>query len=116
MEDLLIEILASFGYPVRLQGSMLVDEEYPKSFFTFWENESEDTAFYDDNPTKELHDYDVNFYSTDPELVYTVLKAAKQKLKQNGFIPLGSGHSVASDEETHTGRGINVKILEKQEE
>ena len=29
MEDLLIEILSSFGYPVDLQGSLGQGEDYP---------------------------------------------------------------------------------------
>ncbi len=35
MEDLLIEVLHSFGYPVIQQGSMLPDEEYPETFLPF---------------------------------------------------------------------------------
>lgn len=45
MEDLLIEILSSFNEPVRLQGSLLSDEPYPDSFFTFWNDESNGDSF-----------------------------------------------------------------------
>ena len=45
LEDLLIEILESFGYPVMLQGSMLPDDKYPNHFFTFWNNSSSQFAF-----------------------------------------------------------------------
>lgn len=108
MEDLLIEILSSFGYPVALQGSLGQDEDYPESFFTFWENDSFDGSHYSNQATSEIFDYDVNFYSSDPSLVYEILKQAKRKLVENGFIISGSGHSVPSDEQTHTGRGMNV--------
>ena len=39
MEDKLIEVLSSFGYPVIRQGSMTEDEAYPPTFFTIWNNQ-----------------------------------------------------------------------------
>jgi hypothetical protein len=111
MEDLLIEVLSQFGYPVKLQGSLLPDEPYPDHFFTFWNNDSYGEAFYDDDEKSITYDYDVNFYSINPELVYTKLREAKTALKRAGFIVSGDGYSVGSDEPTHDGRGINVKYL-----
>ena len=35
MKEQLIELLGSFGYKVKLQGSIGQDEQYPDSFFTF---------------------------------------------------------------------------------
>jgi len=112
MEDLLIELLESFGYDVSLQGSVADEEEYPESFFTWWNNDSSDGSHYDNESQSEIFDYDVNFYSMDPALPYSMLKKAKELLKKNGFIVSGSGHSVASDEPTHTGRGMNVLYRE----
>lgn len=118
MEDKLIELLETFGYPVILQGSLLPDETYPDSFFTFWNNNSEGETFYDNDEKSIVYSYDVNFYSTNPELVYSKLREAKNLLKDNGFIVSGDGHSVVSDEPTHDGRGIDVMYLNyyKQEE
>lgn len=118
MEDKLIELLETFGYPVILQGSLLPDEPYPDSFFTFWNNFSEGENYYDNNEKSAVYSYDVNFYSTNPELIYTKLREVKRLLKENGFIVSGDGHSVVSDEPTHDGRGIDVMYLNyyKQEE
>lgn len=113
MEDLLIETLESFGYPVKLQGSILPDEPYPDHFFTFWNNESTSDGFYDNKESLILYDYDVNFYSVDPELVYSKLREAIAALKNKGFIISGDGYSVLSDEQTHDGRGINVQYLRR---
>ena len=113
MEDLLIEILESFGYPVMLQGSMLPDDKYPNHFFTFWNNSSDDSNFYDNKEHSTIYNYSINFYSIDPSLVYTKLREAKAELKKHGFIVSGDGHNVVSDEPTHDGRGINAIFIRR---
>lgn len=113
MEDLLIEILKSFGYPVRLQGSLLPDEPYPEHFFTFWNRSSDGEHYYDNDEHSTAYEYDVNFYSIDPEKVYSVIRAVKKALKTANFIVSGDGYSVPSDEATHDGRGINVLYLRR---
>lgn len=112
MEDKLIEILETFGYPVVRQGSLGPDEEYPDSFFTFWNNDSPDHAHYDNAEYGTEWDFDVNFYSIDPEKTYQVLADARIELKQNKWIIPGKGYDVASDEVTHTGRGMRAFYLE----
>lgn len=112
MEDKLIEILETFGYSVVRQGSLGPDEEYPDSFFTFWNNDSPDHAHYDNAEYGTEWDFDVNFYSTDPEKTYQVLADARIKLKQDKWIIPGKGYDVASDEVTHTGRGMRAFYLE----
>lgn len=113
MKDALISLLETFGYPVRLQGSFAEDEQYPESFFTFWNNDSGDGSHYDNDAVNYIWDFDVNFYSIDPALVNTVLLDARRLMKSNGWIMSGKGHDLASDEPTHTGRGINVKYIER---
>ena len=113
LKDALISLLETFGYPVRLQGSLAEDEQYPDSFFTFWNNDSSDGSHYDNDAVNYIWDFDVNFYSIDPALVNTVLLDARRLMKTNGWIMSGKGHDLASDEPTHTGRGINVKYIER---
>lgn len=115
MEDSLISLLSVFGYEVRRQGSLLPDEPYPDSFFTFWNNDSNGESFYDNVEASTAYDYDINFYSSDPEMVYSVLMKAKALLQKNGFILSGDGYDVPSDEQTHTGRGINAKFMKGTE-
>lgn len=112
---LLINTLsAEFPYPVIQQGSLSTEDEYPSSFFTFFNNSALDDAFFDNTETETIWDFDLNFYSVDPVLVNTILLQAKQKLKAVGFIPDGSGHDVISDEHTHTGRGMNLLYIERK--
>lgn len=113
MTKKLIEVLSTLGYPVRLQGSLLPDEPYPDSFFTYWNDSSDGDGFYSDDETVIVWSFSVNFYSNDDSLVNTKLLEAKTLLKAQGFIVNGAGHSVASDEQSHTGRGIEVLYREK---
>lgn len=112
MKNLLIQTLQSLGYPVFLQGSLEEDAPYPESFFTFWNNYADGEAFYDNDEHFYVWDFDVNFYSSDPALVNSKLLEAKGLLKAQGFIASGKGYDVASDEPTHTGRGMNVLKIE----
>ena len=115
MEDRLIELLESFGYPVIRQGSLTEDESYPDRFFTFWNNDSYDNSHYDNDTASIAYDYDVNFYSISPADTYNKLREAVTLLKSDGFIISGDGYDVASDEDTHTGRGVNALYLKGRE-
>lgn len=108
MEDNLITILSALGYPVFLQGSLLPDEPYPDSFFTFWNDSADGASYYSNTENTIVWGYSVNFYSNNPTLVNSKLLEAKTLLKANGWIVSGAGYSVMSDEQTHTGRGITA--------
>ena len=108
MEDLLISILETLGYPVYLQGSLLPNEPYPDNFFTFWNDSADGISYHNNEETAIEWAYSVNFYSNNPTLVNTKLLETKELLKAQGFIVSGAGYSVMSDESTHTGRGITV--------
>lgn len=114
VKQLLISTLSdNFHLPVYLQGSLSRDDEYPSAFFTFWNNETVDFSFYNNNNSEVIWLFDVNYYSDDPDSVNSVLLQAKRLLKSVGFIPDGSGHDVLSDEPTHTGRGLSLRFIEK---
>lgn len=114
MEDLLISTLGALGYPVRLQGSLLPDESYPDSFFTYWNDSADGSSYYSNNEGAILWAYSLNFYSTDPVLVNAKLLEAKALLKGAGFVVSGAGYDVPSDETTHTGRGISLLYRQEQ--
>lgn len=112
MKEQLLSSLATFGYPVLLQGSLLPDEPYPASFFTFWNNSSDDGDHYNNSAAYYVWSFDVNFYSNDPALVNTKLLEVKALLQKNGWIINGKGYDLPTDEPTHTGRGIEVSFIE----
>lgn len=112
MIDLLIKTLEPLGYPIMRQGSLNKDDAYPDTFFTFWNNQSDDENHYDNKAINYVWDFDLNVYSNEPNKTNSLLIEAKEKLIEVGFIVGGKGYDVASDEITHTGRGINVQIIE----
>ena len=114
MEDLLISILETLDYPVRKQGSLLPDEPYPDSFFTFWNDSADGVSFYSNDERAILWSYSLNFYSTDPVLVNSKLMEAKRLLRNAGWVVSGAGYDVPSDEATHTGRGISLLYRQEQ--
>lgn len=112
MEDNLVEILSSFGYPVYRQGSMSNDATYPDTFFTFWNYDSPDHNHYDNNDYGTEWNFNIYVYSNDPDMTYNLLASARAALKSAGWICQGKGFDVQSDEETHTGRGLNVIYMQ----
>lgn len=111
MEDKLIELLQTIEPTVIRQGSLDSEADYPDKFFTFWNNNSSGNSHYDNSEVSTAYDYDVNCYSKSPELTYSMLQEAITLLRSEGFIISGDGYDVASDEVTHTGRGVNVLFL-----
>ena len=108
MVDLLIETLAPLGYPIKLQGSLAPDEPAPDHFFTYWNDAADGMSFYSDDEHAIDWQFSLNFYSVDPAKVYSVLADAKRLLKSVGWIVTGAGYSLASDDPSHTGRGIMI--------
>ena len=115
MEDTLIQLLESFGYPVIRQGSLPADKAYPDTFFTFWNSTEDGQSFYDNDTASVVYDFNVNVYSTSPDVAYSTLAAARTLLKSNGWIIATRGYDAASDEITHVGRGMGVQFLEYPE-
>ena len=114
MEDLLKSTLGALGYPVRIQGSLLPDESYPESFFTYWNDSADGSGFYNNAEDAIVWAYSLNFYSTDFGLINSVLLEAKKLLRAKGFTVSGAGYDVLSDEPEYAGRGITVLYRQKQ--
>lgn len=114
IKDLLINSLKNLGYgEPRLQGSFGKDEAYPDSFITFFIIDSPDLAFYNNKSYCTAYYININFYSSDPELVNTVPETIAEKLMEKDFIRQGKGTDLVSDYPTHTGWGLSFIYQEK---
>lgn len=113
IDDTLITLLETFKFPVYRQGSLAQNAAYPDTFFTFWEN-PENTNDYDNETKFVIYDFYVYIYSIDPEVLAQTLAAARTLLKQNGFIIISRGFDVASDEQSHVGKGFEVGFINKE--
>lgn len=113
MREALIELLNSFGFPVYLQGTLAKNEPYPDSFFTFFNDQSTDLAHYNNDAIAFTWNFTVYFYSNDPALVNTMMINVRTLLKNNGWNMSGVGYDVASDEQSHTGRALEVFYIQK---
>jgi hypothetical protein len=111
MEDELIALLESFKLPVIRQGSLAPDEAYPETFFTFWNSSEAEQSAYNNETASVVYTFQVNVYSTNPGTTYSQLAEARELLKANGWEIPDRGHDIASDEITHTGRGMTVTFL-----
>lgn len=113
MKDNLITLLETLKYPVYLQGSINSLDDYPQSFFTFWNFDTPESAFYDNNANRAVWGFWVYFYSVDPALVQSVPEAARKLLKQNDYILQGKANDITVDKPTHTGAMFTVYKFEE---
>ena len=102
---------AAEDVPIFKQGSLGEDEAYPDTFLTFWENPEAEQTAYDNGTATVVWSFDVNGYSTSPNKLYSLMNALRAAYKADGWQTPDRGHDVASDEITHTGRGISVTYL-----
>lgn len=115
MREKLIETLESLGYDVYLQGSLTEGEDYPASFFTFWQFQGNENHYDNDAVSCDLG-YWVYFYSTDPALTETVPRQARKKLKEQGFILGHAPFDLSCDEPSHTGKVMTIYFIENYKE
>lgn len=111
----LVTLLESLGYPAFLQGSLNPDDQYPESFFTFWNFSTPEAAFYDDAANRAVWGFWIYFYSVDPRLVEQVSEQARQLLKSNDWIIQGKATDINVDRPTHTGAFFTVYKFEEYE-
>lgn len=104
----LIAIFDDMGYEHWLMHTMPTSQVYPESFFTFLSTDAPFMAHFDNMPHSILWQFEIGFYSSDPEKVESVPQELARRLLGAGWIVPGLGADVESDEPTHTGRRFSA--------
>lgn len=94
------------------QGS-LSDEEYPSSFFTFWNIDTLYDSFYDDNEVRHNEYVQVGFYTNDANLVYSEMDRFVEEAKKAGFVISGKPRDADADKKGYLGRVCYIRIINK---
>lgn len=108
----LFSLFDEIGLPYFRQGS-LSDEDYPPSFFTFWNIDSPSLR-HRDNEEKSYAEYiQVGFYTNNAELIYSGMDdfIAKAKAKAKGFVVEGRAKDADADKENYSGRVCYIRII-----
>lgn len=107
------EVFETIGLPYSRQGSYTEDEELPKSFFTFWNADTNGLLHYDNEDHSTKWFWYVYFYTKDPKIVYSKLEEFIKLAKEKGFnIIDGKGKDIPSDVPDYLGRYVKLTYVE----
>lgn len=107
------EVFQKTGLPYSRQGSYSDVSEYPDGgFFTFWNHETPDTMFYDNDAHATVWTWRIYYYTNDPSTLYSKVDEFVALAKASGFVTDGKGYDVGSDRPDYPGRAIQIKYIE----
>ena len=111
----LIDIFKNLGYDGKYfrQGS-LSNNNWPDSFFTFWNYNSSAISYRDNELKKYSEDYMVYFYTNDISILYTEMDRFINAAKKAGFIIQGKSYDIPSGRYDYFGRIVNIKIIKEE--
>lgn len=112
MWEQLEKIFIATGLEYFRQGSLSEGKRWEKSFFTFWNMDTPEDGFYDNEAHKVIWYWTVYYYTSDPATLYTGLEDFISKAKEAGFIVSGRGNDVPSGRPDYVGRMVQVIWVE----
>lgn len=104
----LYNILTTNGLPAYVTGTYPLEQEYPDSFYTFF-NQRSDTNSLDNDEIAITYVYTINFYTNNPDILENEVAEIRKSLRNNGYAVSGP-YDVKSDEKTHFGKGFICRI------
>jgi len=114
--DKIINVLDTFDYPYRRQGTYLSDEPYPPTFFTYWNIRSPFSDYGDNIAHTTIYEYMIYVYSRNESLVYSITDELINKFEKLDFVVTNKGEDISCDDKSFVGRVIRIIYKENMEE
>lgn len=112
VDNMLKDIINELGFDLYAQGSFTSSSDYPSSFFTYTQIDSEVDRHYDNQDNRTVWSFWLNFYTTEWSTVQTVLDRVRNLLKENNWLVPNRGRTVESDSEDHVGKELTIYFIE----
>ena len=93
------------------QGSLSNEDDYPASFFTYWNINSPQMSFYDNKARRYVELIQVCFYANNSDVVYSEMDKFVENAIAAGFVPQGMPHDTPSGKSSHSGRLIVIQNI-----
>lgn len=109
----LFSLFDEIGLPYFRQGS-LSDEDYPPSFFTFWNINTTASRHRDNQPKEHIPYIQVGFYTNNAEKIYSQLDEGGEffkKAQAKGFVFAGGAQDANADKDNYFGRVCYIRII-----
>lgn len=101
------KLLNKTALPYFRQGS-LADKEYPPSFFTFWNVDTPELSFYDNEGRRYNQITQICFYTNDANLIYSKMDEFVKLAKAAGFT-CSRPKDAPSDKANYSGRLVMLQ-------
>ena len=105
-------ILSATGCEYARQGSFSESENIPDTYFAFWNLDTPEDGFYDNNPTRAVWHWQVYLYTKDPSIMYSKMDELIALARQSGFVPDGRAWDIPTDEPGYVGRSVRLLYVE----
>ena len=112
----LFELFEEIGLPYFRQGS-LSDADYQPSFFTFWNIDTPNGSFYDNEARRYFSYIQIGWYTNDANLIYSQLDEGGEfyeKAKARGFVFEGRAKDTNADKNNYYGRLCYLRIIHQK--
>lgn len=97
------------------QGSYESSDDYPASFFTFFNVDTPEAGFFDNLPSRAVWTWQIYYYTSDPSTLYSKMDAFLTLARAAGFIPNGKGYDIPCDRPDYVGRTVRIKYIQNYE-
>lgn len=106
------QVFNRIGLPYSRQGSYDEDATWPLSFFTFYNPNSNNQAFYDNKAHSSVWYWDVYYYTKDYGSLYTKMDELIDMAEEEGFTANGKGNDIDSERKDYAGRTVTLIYIE----